>query len=317
MGYERELSVLPFDGLRTRDNLGRLVTFYVSPVESLGEKLPLAVFVQGSGCHSVFRKHDDGCLRGRYQSVLLQVAKRKARVMIVEKPGVSFLDDPGPTGTAEQCSEEFLREHTLLRWAEALRAAVRAAQALPNISGESLLAIGHSEGGITAATLAAEHAFVSHVAVLSSNGPTQLFDLVCQARAQRSPDEAPEKAEERVNDIYETFKRIVADPESITKFAWGHPYRRWSSFLATSTLDELLRSKARVYLAHASRDSVVPVAAFEVLRAELVRHRRDVTAELCEGADHGFRMGGRRATEPMAELLARVVDWFAKDVTYR
>ena len=44
----------------------------------------------------------------------------KAHVLIVEKPGVEFLEQHPNRGTAAEGSLEFHREHTLERWAESL-----------------------------------------------------------------------------------------------------------------------------------------------------------------------------------------------------
>jgi pimeloyl-ACP methyl ester carboxylesterase len=206
----------------------------------------------------------------------------------------------------------FLMEHTLPRWVEALGAALTRAQSLPGIEQSRLLVVGHSEGGVVAARLAAERCDVSHVALLSSSGPTQLFDLAEEALAPLHPGEGPEAREERVQQVFETFERIRADPDSVSKFAWGHPYRRWSSFLATSTLDELLRSRARIFLVHGSQDRIVPVAAHDVLRGELVRHGRSVVARRIEGADHGYRMANGPGTEAMESVMQSIIEWFGK-----
>src|SRR5262249_40321581 len=164
---------LPFDRFTTRDATGRTITFYLSrPPKGSTEKLPLAVFVQGSGCASVFEKKD-GKIAGGLQNLLLAVGKGRLRVLVVEKPGVRFGDQPKKPGSAEEGSAEFRKEHVLLRWVEAVNAAVRASQQLPGVDWSRTLVVGHSEGGIVAAHLAAAHPAVTHVAVLAGGGPTQ------------------------------------------------------------------------------------------------------------------------------------------------
>jgi pimeloyl-ACP methyl ester carboxylesterase len=213
--------------------------------------LPLVVYVQGSGCHSLFRVGPDGRIRGRYQNILLNAGSEEVRVLAVEKPGVSFLDDPKQRGTAELCSKQFLEEHTLDRWSSAIDAAIKKVRASVAIHPSGMLLIGHSEGGIVAARLAASDPSTTHIALVASNGPTQLFDLAWKARQRQ---EANTRQSSMVGadpeEIYAIFQRIQADPHSIEKFAWGHPFRRWSSFLSTSTLDELLKSRTSVFMAH-------------------------------------------------------------------
>src|SRR5262249_7236079 len=116
-----------FDRYTTRDSFDRTITFYLSqPPKDAIEKLPVAVFVQGSGCVSVF-SHRDGEVHGGMQNLLQAAAKGRCRVLVVEKPGVQFGVVPRNPGSAEEGSAEFRREHTLPRWVEAVNAAVLAA----------------------------------------------------------------------------------------------------------------------------------------------------------------------------------------------
>lgn len=300
---------IPFERYFTPDRFGRTITFYLSVAPAAKAPLPLALYIQGSGCQSLFKKAGHG-VAGGYQNLLRDVAQGRARVLVVEKSGVKYLDEAQRAGTALGASREFLEEHTLPRWAEANAAAVRAAHTLPGVDPSRTLVLGHSEGGIVAARVAAEEPRVTHVASLAGGGPTQLFSLAELARRGRLGDPAKD-AETRVRQVYEGWAQIRADPDSVTRFLWGHPHRRWSSFLKSSVTEELLRSQARVYLAQGTEDASSPLAAFDVLYAELLTRGRDVTGERIEGADHGFRPKG--ASGPPAEmkaLLGRVVDWF-------
>jgi dienelactone hydrolase len=289
-----------FSRYTTVDKLGRTITYYVATPRSTSEALPLAVFVQGSGCDSQFMMRGNR-IAGGIQNLLHAAVRGRARVMVVEKPGVSFLDESAHPGSAEGCSEEFLREHTLVRWAEAVSAALDAALALPRTDASHVLIVGHSEGGIVAARVAAENHHVTHVASLAGGGPSQLFDFVHGAGAHAI-------------EVYLSWADIQRDPESIAKFWRGHPYRRWASFLASSPLDGLLRTDARIFLAHGTEDASVPVVSFDVARAELAARGKNVTVERIDGADHGFSTkaakGGSR--DELVTLLERVVDWFLK-----
>src|SRR5262249_43647371 len=143
----------------------------------------------GSGSQSVFRKAGERVVGG-YQNLLAAESKGRVRVLVVEKPGVQYLDRPPHPGSAEKASEELLNEHTLPRWAEANGAALRAAWTLPSVDSSRTLVAGHSEGGIVAACLAAELPRVTHVASLAGGGPTQLFDFVAN-NARPRPDDKP------------------------------------------------------------------------------------------------------------------------------
>jgi dipeptidyl aminopeptidase/acylaminoacyl peptidase len=288
---------IAFERYTTRDNLGRTITFYLSrPPKAAAGKLPVVLFVEGSGRQSLFKKHGD-VIFGGLQNLLLSEVKGRARVLAVEKPGVKFLDAPSRPGSAEGASEEFLKEHTLSRWAEANAAALRAAWTLPGIDDSRTLAVGHSEGGIVVARVAAELPKVTHVASLAGGGPTQLFSL----------------AESFGQGVFAEWTKIQKDPDS-TKLWLGHPYRRWSSFCASSVAEELARSKAKVYLAQGTKDKNQPATGHDVLVAELRSKGRDVTAERLEGVDHSFGKPDDPPGPPagMQALFGRVVDWFLK-----
>lgn len=149
------------------------------------------------------------------------------------------------------------------------------------------------------------------MASLAGGGPTQLFNLVETLRARRQAQGAAQNVEAGGEEMYEAWKKIQADPSSTTKFLMGHPYRRWSSFLVSSVLAELLRCKARIYIAHGTNDQANPVAGFDMLRAELVVRGRDVRAERIEGGGHNFAQEAADYN-PMRSVMGRVASWFSE-----
>jgi pimeloyl-ACP methyl ester carboxylesterase len=303
---------IPYHRCTTKDAHGRTITFYLStlPGKKPESKLPIVLIIPGSGCQSVFRKLGER-VGGGYQNLLLMEAKGRARILVVEKPGVHYLDAPARPGSAQGASEEFLKEHTLPHWAEANCAALRAVWTLPEVDATRTLVVGHSEGGLVAARVAAELPKVTHVASLAGGGPTQLFDFIANNSRPR-PDDKPGDAERRMQGIYDEWDKIQKDPDSITRFWLGHPYRRWSSFLKHSVTEELLRTKARLYLAHGTQDAVIPVVAHDMLVTELRARGRVLTAERLEGADHGFQTKDMPKGPPlgMQAVLGRVLQWF-------
>jgi pimeloyl-ACP methyl ester carboxylesterase len=304
---------IPYHRYTTKDSLGRTITFYLStlPGKKPAAKLPVVLIIPGSGCQSVFQKFG-GRVGGGLQNLLLAETKGRARILIVEKLGVKYLDRPARPGSAQKASQEFLKEHTLPRWAAANVAALRAVWTLPAVDLSRTLVVGHSEGGIIAARVAAELPKVTHVASLSGGGPTQLFDFVANSARPR-PDDKPGDAGRRTQAVYDEWAKIQKDPESISRFWLGHPYRRWSSFLKHSVTEELLRSKARIYVAAGTRDAVIPIVAHDMLVTALRARGREVTAERLEGADHGFQTEDMPKNGPpagMQAILGRVLEWF-------
>jgi erythromycin esterase len=304
---------VPFDRYTTRDSLGRTITFYLSqPPKGSSDKRPVALFIQGAGCASVFAQRH-GKVQDGLPGLLLAAGKDRFRVLVVEKPGVPFGFAPKDPASAEEGSAEFRREHTLPRWAEAVGAALRATHRLEDIDWTRTLAVGHSEGGVVAARLAAD-ALVSHVAVLAGGGPTQLFDLVELAAQPRPSDRSAADARARVDAVHRGWAAVLADPDSADKRWLGHPHRRWSSFARTSTVEGLLASQAPVFAAHGTADKVVPAASFDVLRAELAARGRDLVALRLEGRDHDFRKADDTPADSrgLEEVFGRAAAWFAE-----
>ena len=96
-----ELGV-PFDRFVTTDRLDREITWYLSTATD-GDPLPIALWIGGSGGQSAFDSRG-GRISAGLQGVLLAVADHRARVMVVEKPGVAFGETLSEPGTAIDAS---------------------------------------------------------------------------------------------------------------------------------------------------------------------------------------------------------------------
>jgi pimeloyl-ACP methyl ester carboxylesterase len=297
----------PYSRYTTGDALGRRIVFYLSEEPDGSPPMPLVAYVHGSGAQSHFAD-DGGRLVGQNgHSTIADVVRGRARLLIVEKPGVTFLDAPAEAGGAAHASPEFRREHTRERWTAAVAAALAAARALPQVGKGPVLVAGHSEGGLVAAGLAAELPFVTHVAVLAGGGPTQLFDLLTLARRGTFFRDVSDDPDRRVEHVVAAWRRIQADPDSADQLFFGHPYRRWSSFLRTSTLEQLLATKARIFATQGAEDAAVALESFEALRAGLLAGGATAVFDLVPGVDHSF---ARSRGDGWAEVWQRVVAWF-------
>jgi pimeloyl-ACP methyl ester carboxylesterase len=282
-----------FERRTVEDRFGRRITYVV---RGAGAATALLVWLQGSGCHSLFVRAADGTVRTRQQGVLASVLGDRGNVLAVEKPGVRLFDDPGPRGTADGCRPVFRREHTLERWSAAVVAAI-SAQTITSPASPIVL-VGQSEGGLVAATVARQFEPVSHVALLSAPGPCQLQDLVSGEVA----------AGDSLESVITQLRRIDRHPDSSKLLAFGHPCRRWTSFLATSSLDELLRADVTTLIVHGTRDVVAPVAGARLTYLELLR--RDRPATLVEfDAGHDLFMPSADRTTALRRVFGQVVDW--------
>lgn len=298
----------PYEKLFTRDRFGREILFYLSRTTASQNQLPLVVYIEGSGCGSRFEEKDGKIRPAGGHIVVADVFKDKARVLIVEKPGVKYLVQP-QSGCRD--SLEFNREHTLERWAEAVEASIQAARKLPQISKDKTLVVGHSEGGLVACRVARDlPQIVTHVSTLAGGGTSQLYDLLMLARQGEFFDEVSADPEIRVRYVVDKWKEIEADPMSSEKFFFGFAYRRWSTFLATSPIEELATVRAKIYIAQGTEDKAVAPTSADALYAQLVAKNKQVIYDRVEGANHSFRIKDKPKVDGWQELFERIAKWF-------
>jgi pimeloyl-ACP methyl ester carboxylesterase len=298
----------PYEKYSTRDRFEREIIFYLSRPAVGQNLLPLVAYIEGSGCGSRFEERNGKIHPAGGHVVVAAVFKGKARVLIVEKPGVKYLSQP-----RDGCkdSAEFNREHTLERWAEAIEASIRAARKLPGIGKDKTLVVGHSEGGLVACRVARDlPQIVTHVSTVAGGGVTQLFDLVSLARRGEFFDEVSPDPEIRVQYVLARWKEIEVDPTSMEKFFFGFAYRRWSTFLASSPIEELSAGRAKIYIAQGTADKAVDPVSADALYAQLVAKNKQVIYDRVEGANHSFRIKDKPKTDGWQELFERIAKWF-------
>jgi pimeloyl-ACP methyl ester carboxylesterase len=296
-----------FQQYQTTDKLGRTITFYLSQPDPAFATVPLALYIGGSGGGSLFSKDAHGAIHGNPNyEFILDLLRKRARLLIVEKPGIKLFEEPKQWGVSEGCSEEFLREHTLDRWTEANSAAIEAARTLPGIDQRRLLVIGHSEGGQVCTHVAAINSHVTHVASIAGGGPTQLFDMIYNAQAS---------GDSQAEEITNAWKDIEANKDSYSKFWAGHTYQRWYSFCTSSPLNDLLKSSAKAYIVQGTADTATVPVGFDVMRAELLAHNRPFVAERIVGGNHGLKVmqGKKVVADKYPEVMTRILDWFFAD----
>ncbi|WP_198116325.1 alpha/beta hydrolase family protein [Massilia rhizosphaerae] len=269
-------------------------------------KAPLVLFVQGSGCIPPFvglgTPH-------RYSTVFgfVPLAQQGAyAVMVVDKPFQPDAPPQGQPGVATACPAAFNAYFSYDSWLAALRDALRHALALPWVDDSRVLVFGVSEGAAMAAGLARTVPAVTHVALVGGTGTSQLFDFAANAyRAGNSDDDTLA----RLADVDATVDAINADPRSTGKFAWGHTYLRWSTFFAQAPGENLVQSKARVYLASGMRDDSVPILSTEVAYARLRALGRDVTFRRVRRAGHALVPEGGTMADVQKDYDA-IMAWF-------
>jgi predicted esterase len=286
----------PLEQREVVDGLGRTITYYISHPKK--PTAPILLMIQGSGCAPVINVQP-----GNSYSTLFDLVpfaqEGDFTVVAVEKPFASGK----PTGTAVSCSPEFNNDFTAERWLSALRAALGDARKSSSVDRGRMLVFGFSEGAVMADLLAGRDASVTDVISIGGSGTTQLFDFV--ALCYRAFD-----APQCLSDIDRNLDAIRADPDSSTKFAWGHPYKRWSSFFHVYPGDELLRSNARIYIAFGTADDSVPALSEELAIAKLRLAGKDLTVRRVANAGHSLSEGARTNLQDMDREFRAALSWF-------
>ena len=293
----------PFRRYVEKGRDGHEITFYLSSQQVPSHPVPLIVWIQGTGCSSQFVSIGGRMSRG-LQGVLNSVARGRARILAVEKPGVEYLDDHPYDSDAGACRPEFRAEFTLDQWATTIADAIQAARKLPGVDTAKTLVIGISEGGIVAIRVSNVSPVVTHAVSLSGGGPVYLFHLADYMRS---------KGLDAEKEVYACWSDILKDPDSDSKFCWGQTYRQWSSFMKTSVIAEALKSHAHLYFVHGTADTQQTIAGFDVLRAELAAKQREAVFERIEGADHALDLPNQKVPEGLQAIFARIEDWFLGD----
>jgi predicted esterase len=271
-------------------------------------KAPLVLFVQGSGCIPPLVGLGTP---NRYSTIFnfIPLAQQgDYAVMVVDKPGQPEAPPQAPPGVATGCPAAFNTAFSYDSWLDTLRAALRHALALPWVDGSRVLVFGVSEGAVMAAGLARAEPAVTHVAMIGGTGTSQLFDFAANAYRAGDSDDA---IQARLADIDATVDAINADPRSTDKFAWGHTYLRWSTFFAHAPGEDLVQSKAHVWLASGMRDTSVPIVSTEVAYARLRALGRDVTFRRVPRANHGLVPEGGSMADVQKDYDA-IMAWFAR-----
>jgi pimeloyl-ACP methyl ester carboxylesterase len=291
------LSTQPRLETRTiKDGLGRSVTYHIAQPS---QPAPLLLMIQGSGCSKLIKGEGTNTYSTLF-NFLPFASEGRFAVMAVEKP---FSDKESSGGTAESCNAAFNDDFTAERWLVALHSAVKDARGHANLKTDRMLIFGISEGAVMASLLAGRDPSVTDVISIGGSGTTQLFDFLASSYStcfDRS---------RCIADVERTFAEIQSDPNSSIRFAWGHPYRRWTSFFAVDPSQELLRSRARIYLAFGTSDSSTPPLSQEILVAKLLAANRDITVRRVPNADHSL-IGPGGSISDLDREYRLALEWF-------
>lgn len=291
----------PFTQREIVDPLGRTVTYYISHPRK--PQAPILLMLQGSGCLRVLSVTPQGGVSTIFNLVSL-AAEGDFTVVAVEKPYSGMMEKGKPPGSAEWCGAAFNEDFTAERWLVAIHAALDDARKSPWVDTRRTLVLGMSEGAVMSSLLASHDPGITDVIAIGGSGTTQLFDFIVLAY-HHCFDSA-----ECLADVQRNLADVQSDPQSATRFAWGHAYKRWTSFFNVDPGEEFVRSKARVYMAFGTADVNVPALSQEVAVAKLQAARHDITVRRVQDAGHSLTKPGDSDWSDLEKEYRRALAWF-------
>ncbi len=283
-------------------------TCYLSEYDSK-MKLPLLVFIQGSGNNSLFGIDANQRIVPRYGHISWNEAvKGRAKLLIIEKPGVRYLDTAA-------VNLKFDQQFSLTTWSNTIQQALQIIIQSELIDTSRILVAGHSEGGLVAAVVVKNNKTrISHVGILAGEGPSQLYSLYKfadqgvyfnTAHLSSSPI--------RIDSLVSTWKNIMKEPNSITNKFWGFTYLRWSSFLSTSVSEQLQDYSGHIFIIQGDADQHVYPESAVILYATLMSKNKSVQLEMVPGADHSFKeVNAPPGVDGWIKSIHKVLNWFIK-----
>lgn len=281
------------------------ITFYLSVSEKKGN-LPLLVFIQGSGMNSLFTKSQNGQIQAEYgHSVWFNVAKEECRILVVEKPGVKYLQ------TGE--SKSFDRKFSLESWSKTIVNAINYTTKFEKIDTTKIFIVGHSEGGLVASRVTKlMKNKIAKIAIIAGEGPSQLYSLykfATDGTFFNTPEHNMPTSAQRLSYLTDTWKDILANPNSTDKKFWGFTYLRWSSMLKTSVIEELTNFNGNILLLQGMLDKNVHPETATIAYTTLLTKGKKVNLQLIENADHSFNLLDKPEIDGWDMVLEKTIKW--------
>lgn len=279
-------------------------SFYLSKGQS--KNSPLLLFIQGSGCANVIDFNKDGVSTSIFN--LFRIAERgDFSVLVVNKPFSGPLQPNRGQDVQFGCNKDFHRGFTVESWVKTINIALQNTLNVLDGKPKDVIVFGLSEGAGIASQVAVENKFVSHVIFTGGSGATQLFDFVL-TQYQNCFDKS-----RCIEELYNTVEDIKKYPNSDERFAWGHPYKRWSSFFKLQPYFNLLNANVNVYLVFGTSDKATPVLSQELLAAQLMNITdKNVQIRRLPDAGHSLVPDGSNDYSYLENEFNLALEWYKK-----
>ena len=246
-------------------------------------------------------------------------------VVFIRKAGTAFcdtsyVDEINPMKNLEeyQPSEEYI-QNSGMEWEIAASSIVLAKLngQIPN-SQKKVIALGVSEGGQLIPRLAHECSNITHLVGLSTSGLNQFYSSIINRRMDADAGRIThQEAQEAIDELFEQYKKIYADPESTELWYYGHPYKRWGSFCNDIPLDHLVELDIPILYVKGTTDRNSPPLHTDYIMLEFIRHgKTNLTYKTFPGVNHWLietvmKDGKQDHVSRRQEVFEYVSDWIS------
>lgn len=221
-----------------------------------------------------------------------------ADVYFLEKIGIQ----KGADGQA--CSDAYNQADTLERRVSDTLAFIEQEPKLKAMGARSLAILGFSEGGAVAPLVASRSPKIGWLATGGSGGLAQSQVFLIFADRGVAPYAAPFSREI----FLKTFAAIKADPQSLDKEFFGHPYRYWSSHLFYDPLTTYARLDIPMIAAMGEKDDSEAIESGRALRDYFSAHpEKQFTFIEYPNAGHALQAPDKANLQ---DFIASLAAWF-------
>ena len=147
---------------------------------------------------------------------------------------------------------------------------------------------------------------------MAGEGPSQLYSLYRFAEEGVYFSDSKSTVEQRVDSLRKVWADILLYPQSINKKFWGFTYLRWSSFLQTSILEQLIQYDGSVFIVQGTKDENVYPESAKILYTSLLSKGKRVRLEMVRDADHSFNITTDNTINGWQMNVEKIIDWFLR-----
>ncbi|WP_168167415.1 alpha/beta fold hydrolase [Duganella sp. HH105] len=223
-------------------------------------------------------------------------------VYFLEKIGI----EKGADGQA--CSDAYNQADTLERRVSDTLAFIAQEPKLKSMGARSLAIMGFSEGGAVAPLVAARSPKIGWLATGGSGGLPQSEVFLIFADRGVEPYAKPFSRET----FLKTYAAIKAEPQSIDKEFFGHPYRYWSSHLFYDPLTTYAKLDIPIIAAMGEKDDSEAIESGRALRDYFAGHpEKNFTFIEYPNAGHALQAPNKANLQ---DFIAGLAAWFKSGV---